>query len=111
LQYAISVSTGVIEPSLLLFFLTSQPRAAGATLSYVALSLIVNKFTPAPRLPFSLSLHPVHRRGGDLSRRKRDESKLPTGGDELPANPTLGSSLEADFSAALIVNAIFIASR
>lgn len=70
-----AISVTAYLPRLFFFFLsvsffvdffcivTAQPQQ----LSCVALSLIVNKFSPAPRLPLSSSLHPARRPWGDLS--------------------------------------------
>lgn len=60
-----------------IYFFTSQPRSRSNSLplclSQVALSLIVNKFSPILCFSFSSSLHPVHRRGEAISRWKKDK--------------------------------------
>jgi len=96
----------------LFIFFTSQPRSRSNSLflsfkSRYLLSLI--------NFPLFLAFLFPRRciRCIDEERRSLGEkrtSKLPTNGDELPA-AWLSDPFEADFSTALIVNAIFIASH
>lgn len=92
------------------FFFLHHCRTAGASLSF---SLKSRYLLSLINFPLSLAfLFPrLCIRCTDEKRRSLDEkrtSKLPTNEDELPA-AWLSDPFEADFSVALIVNAIFIA--